>query len=430
MAVTRPRGTMLRNRSVFDLEIAPTADIALTKLNRGGDIVLRDASGAKLGSVNMDGKGVYNAADAVDLTDLVTLRQVQNYMAAAGIAAEWQESVLSRLSAPPASPVDGERYLILPGATSAWAGKDNQVAEFDGTQWVYTVCTVGTYVSVDDVADGIFYFGGTNWVKKNYETLVFNKGLYKDDATNTVSLDTSVAGDGIGITAQGILNVTAGDGITVTADGVEAKLDGATLAKSVDGLKVNFAEGLQTNGEGKLAINLDASGGIVLNGSTGGLEVNDGNGLELTGNKLQVKAKDSSILSEVDGVSVNLGNGLGLDGVSGKVTLVIDPTSTGGISLSATGLKLTIPVDVMTEGRYVVREPASGAVDGTNATFYVAREPVAGTEQVFLEGSLMSPGDDYNFDYANSRFVFVAEQIPQVFEGTPDKVLVTYLAKN
>lgn len=219
------------------------------------------------------------------------------------------------------------------------------------------------------------------------------------------------------------------DGLEVTADGVGAKLDGATLAKSVAGLKVNFSTGLKTDGDGKLAVDLDATGALVLNGATGGIEVNDGNGLEITGNKLQVKAKDTSIVVDAAGVVANIGNGLGLDGVSGKITLVIDPTSTGGISVGAAGLKLTIPIDVITESRYVTREPASGAVDGTNATFFVASEPVPGSESIFLEGVLMYPVDDYNFDYANKRFVFVAEQIPQVFEGTPDKICVSYLKK-
>lgn len=429
MAVTRPRGTMLRNRSVFDLEIAPNADVALTKLNRGTDIVLRDASGATHGMINQNNKGIYNMADGVNLQDAVTMRQLNNAMANAGTAAEWQESVLSYVLNPPSNPSTGDRYLLHVGASGAFGGHDAQIAEWDGAAWQFTVCTVGTYVSVDDIPDGIFYFGGSSWTKKSFETVQFGPGFYKDTEMNIVYFANSLAGNGLKFNAPGELAIEENAGIEVTADGVGVKLDGNTIVKSSAGIKVNFSTALHTDGDGKLAVNVDSAGALIINGSTGGLEVNDGNGLEISSNKLQVKAKDTSLVVGSAGVSVNLGNGLGLDGTSGKVTLVLDPTSTGGISLGAAGLKLTIPIDVITESRYVTREPALGTVDGTNATFFVANEPVAGSESIFLEGTLMYPGDDYNFDYANKRFVFVAEQIPQVFEGVPDKIVVSYLKK-
>ena len=34
------------------------------------------------------------------------------------------------LTAPPANPAEGDRYIIGAGATGAWAGKDNQLAEW------------------------------------------------------------------------------------------------------------------------------------------------------------------------------------------------------------------------------------------------------------------------------------------------------------
>ncbi len=40
-------------------------------------------------------------------------------------------------TAPPASPATGEAHLVAPAATGDWAGKDNQVAVWNGTAWEY-----------------------------------------------------------------------------------------------------------------------------------------------------------------------------------------------------------------------------------------------------------------------------------------------------
>ncbi len=47
--------------------------------------------------------------------------------------------VISVISSPPASPANGDRYLIAPsGASGAFAGKENQVAERTAGAWVYS----------------------------------------------------------------------------------------------------------------------------------------------------------------------------------------------------------------------------------------------------------------------------------------------------
>lgn len=47
-----------------------------------------------------------------------------------------QLSVISAgLNAPPGSPVEGDRYIVASGATSAWAGWDASVAQFSGGAW-------------------------------------------------------------------------------------------------------------------------------------------------------------------------------------------------------------------------------------------------------------------------------------------------------
>lgn len=54
------------------------------------------------------------------------------------------------LTAPPASPANGDRYIVAAGATGAWAGKTNQIAVRIGGTWEYYVPKVGWLCFVED----------------------------------------------------------------------------------------------------------------------------------------------------------------------------------------------------------------------------------------------------------------------------------------
>ena len=66
------------------------------------------------------------------------------------------------LTAPPASPVDGDRYLIPAAATGAWAGKTNQIAVRVAGSWEYTVPKVGWLCFVEDEA-ALSAYKTTGW---------------------------------------------------------------------------------------------------------------------------------------------------------------------------------------------------------------------------------------------------------------------------
>ena len=66
-------------------------------------------------------------------------------------------------AAPPAQPATGDRYLIASGATGDWAGKDGQVAVFDGTGWTCVMPKPGW--RADIIATGAqVRFDGAAWV--------------------------------------------------------------------------------------------------------------------------------------------------------------------------------------------------------------------------------------------------------------------------
>ncbi|MCR6497104.1 DUF2793 domain-containing protein [Thermomonas sp. S9] len=56
------------------------------------------------------------------------------------------------LTAPPASPADGDRYIIPAGATGAWSGKADQIALWIDGAWEYHAPKVGWLAYIEDEA--------------------------------------------------------------------------------------------------------------------------------------------------------------------------------------------------------------------------------------------------------------------------------------
>jgi hypothetical protein len=75
-----------------------------------------------------------------------------------------QLAVSSRLAAaPPASPVEGARYLVPAGATGAFAGKAGQIALFDGGLWRFLPPKAGWLAYVADEGAALVH-NGAAWV--------------------------------------------------------------------------------------------------------------------------------------------------------------------------------------------------------------------------------------------------------------------------
>jgi hypothetical protein len=106
-------------------------------------------------------------------------------------------SVVSRiLAAPPASPVDGNRYLIAAAPTGAWATHAGHIAlRMEGT-WRFMVPREGWRLWVEN-EDVFIIFDGTNWVQSGTPTYLQNLSLLgvnaTADTTNKFSLNSSAA---------------------------------------------------------------------------------------------------------------------------------------------------------------------------------------------------------------------------------------------
>jgi len=77
---------------------------------------------------------------------------------------EFQDSVKSKsLDSPPANPIEGDRYIVAVGGKNSWSGKDNQIAEYRNTIWIFFVPTEGFACWVDD-EDTLYVYNGSDWV--------------------------------------------------------------------------------------------------------------------------------------------------------------------------------------------------------------------------------------------------------------------------
>ena len=76
---------------------------------------------------------------------------------------DWQQSVLGELDTPPGTPAEGDRYLVIATATGDWVGRENDIAEWNGTSWDFTTPNTGFAVWIEDTTIQKV-FNGSAWV--------------------------------------------------------------------------------------------------------------------------------------------------------------------------------------------------------------------------------------------------------------------------
>lgn len=96
---------------------------------------------------------------------------------------------------PPASPNEGDRYIVAALATGAWAGKDNQIAAFQNSGWMFYAPLEG-WLSWVTNENQLYVFSGTAWAKvsdsdlQNIPKLGINATA---DATTRLSINSPTA---------------------------------------------------------------------------------------------------------------------------------------------------------------------------------------------------------------------------------------------
>lgn len=199
---------------------------------------------------------------------------------------EWKDSVLDRLITPPGSPSTGDRYLLdatLGSATGAWAGHDDEIAEWSGSAWTFSGApSAGWKVSVDDETDGVYLYGGSSWTKKSYESTTASLGCQKVGVDIRANLQTSgglkLNGDAIEVEPGDF----AGNGLEDDgSDNLQVKADatgGANLAKVVsvtaNGVAIKIDDStIEENGSGQLGVKADGIKDTHIDWGTGANQV-------------------------------------------------------------------------------------------------------------------------------------------------------------
>jgi len=154
-----------RGKAAYDHSLLVTGNPhAVTKTEVGlgnvtNDAQLPKAGGTMSGAINMGTKRITNMADPTAAQDAVTWAAVLSFAQSINYA----NAVLDRdLTAPPAEPQHGDRYIVAAEATGDWETHDMEIAEYDTDAWVFTAPTLITWVPVDD-EDIIVYWTGTSW---------------------------------------------------------------------------------------------------------------------------------------------------------------------------------------------------------------------------------------------------------------------------
>lgn len=120
-----------------------------------------------------------------------------------------QLSVKDRdLVSPPASPAEGDRYIVTTGATGAWAGWDGDVAMFSGGAWVRLAPQSGWRVWIEDEGMLLVRSGGA-WI-----TLEAALGLVKKSTDVTLALNPNGAATRLTVAEETLTNLS---GPTVTS---------------------------------------------------------------------------------------------------------------------------------------------------------------------------------------------------------------------
>jgi len=86
-------------------------------------------------------------------------------------AQQVKASVISRIDTPPADPVSGDRYLIDTSATGEWAGRDNYIAQFGTTTWLFTEPVLGDRL-LNILSSFVLVYDGAAWVPAPDATII------------------------------------------------------------------------------------------------------------------------------------------------------------------------------------------------------------------------------------------------------------------
>lgn len=364
MAVTQIRGNVqIMAGTITNTEISASAAIATSKLADAANFILRNGSVAFTADQSMGGFKLTNVANPVSDSDAANKGWVMGVLQGLDV----KNSVRVATTTNGALATAYENGDTVDGVTLATGDrillKDQTAGEENG---IYTVNASGAPTRATDadisaeVTSGMFTFVSEGTANAGKGFVLTTADPITLGTTALVFTQFSSAGQ-----------VVAGAGLTLTGNTVD-------VVSANGGIVVNANDIALTVANASLTI---VSGGIKITDGTAG----------------QVMVANAS------GIPTS-------QTLSGDVTSV---SGTGAVTLNASTIVKT--------ANYVVREAPSGSINGSNTAFTLASTPVAGTEQVYLNGILQHPGAGNDYTISGASITYLSA--PQ----TNDKLFVTYL---
>ena len=337
---------------------------------------------------------VINLANPTNNGDAVNYITMQDAIQSAIVNNPWQDSVLGRLNTPPTTPNNGDRYLITATATGVWSGKENNIAEWNGSSWDFSAPQTGWLVSSLAPADSnkLFFYGGVTWEVKEFEGTVsgigstiaaravnvnVGNGLLVDGGNN-INVKPDIAG---GTNIANVINVSPANGIGVKIDDVtiEANVSSQLGIKNSGVTTPKLADVSVTNG--KLAGGIDDT---KLNTIT-------------AANKVAASAIDGTSGS----VNGRLKSNLGFDANSNTIQNVANP-----VNNTDAANKQWVTSQLSTGAGMTSEQFVLSATDITNKYVKLAIQPFSNSAVALyiVGGTTQHYENDYTIVFANPDY--------------------------
>lgn len=323
--------------------------------------------GTFTGSVIPDSQTIKQALQALEVYAENSRSLIQNF--------EWQESALDYVvdnTAVPASEVSGDRYILSHDGGAPNAAYDGasagDIVEFNGSVWVATTPTLGTFVSADDEPNVLYYWGGSSWSTKAFEATTASTGLTK--VGFDIQLADAVAANGIAVSSGAIsVSLAADPGLEFSSGSVRVKVDaagGANLASVVDrnanGLAIRVDDSsIEDDGNGATArLRVKAAG--ITNAMLAGSISDDKLNQITTSNKVAGSAVELNANGSISNSS----------GLQANHAPKLEELMTAGESFAANSSFLVrMALNGETAGRIYKADKGAGAAGAETNTIYV-----------------------------------------------------------
>ncbi len=123
--------------------------------------ILAEITAGEWAVINLGGEWQMETAPAIETS-------VFGWGTNTGGAEFFQEPVIDRdLSTPPGAPTVGDRYIVAAVATGAWTGREDDITEWNGAAWVFTVPIIGMIVFVNDEVEYVGWTGSA-WIIQSF----------------------------------------------------------------------------------------------------------------------------------------------------------------------------------------------------------------------------------------------------------------------